>query len=577
MGKTKQNVNKYIDKIIAFSKIYGYVRYFHPSDQASNIDWDKFAILGLKKIEFLDKRELLSCFEQLFQSIAPTVQFATAPFPKNYTPSNVFSIQLDKLQTVFWKHSGVKGDEGNDVYYSERIINEGTGTIKEPNIGDCLYEKIGKNLYCCVPLCLYKVNNETLPKVSNKDLQSLYTELHKVGLNDSSIYSKIASIVITWNLIQHFYPNRSEINKWDLALASAIKKSFLDKTREDFLNTINELMANLNDGHAGAYDLKTYLNFKPPLKLQYVNDTIVISAIYDSIKCKSLSVGDIVLNIDGRPSKRLLEEKYRSISASTYRYKKFVAVYSILSGSYNSKINLEIMKANGNIENVVVERSLTAFDYWQSFIVKNVAYKVVNDSTIYMNFGKISMHQVDSLMPFLENIKFIICDLRGYPNGNHEFISHLISIDDTCKTWFRVPQIIYPNYEDVSYDLSGWQLKKKAPTLRATNIFIVNEGVISYGESFMNLVEHYKLGIIIGDSTAGTNGNINTFTLPCYNLKITWTGMSVFKPNGTKFVGVGIIPQIVVRQSIGGIRLKKDELLDKAVDMTLNYGKYKHY
>jgi len=35
-----------IRNLRAFSKLYGYVRFFHPSDEAAAIDWERFAIYG---------------------------------------------------------------------------------------------------------------------------------------------------------------------------------------------------------------------------------------------------------------------------------------------------------------------------------------------------------------------------------------------------------------------------------------------------------------------------------------------------------------------------------------------------
>ena len=35
-----------LENITAFNRLYGYVKYFHPSDEAAAIDWDKFAIYG---------------------------------------------------------------------------------------------------------------------------------------------------------------------------------------------------------------------------------------------------------------------------------------------------------------------------------------------------------------------------------------------------------------------------------------------------------------------------------------------------------------------------------------------------
>jgi hypothetical protein len=34
------------ENLNAFAKAYGYVKYFHPSDEASGTDWNRFAIYG---------------------------------------------------------------------------------------------------------------------------------------------------------------------------------------------------------------------------------------------------------------------------------------------------------------------------------------------------------------------------------------------------------------------------------------------------------------------------------------------------------------------------------------------------
>ena len=39
-----------IQKVEAFNKLYGYVKYFHPSDEAAELDWDAFAIYGSNEI-----------------------------------------------------------------------------------------------------------------------------------------------------------------------------------------------------------------------------------------------------------------------------------------------------------------------------------------------------------------------------------------------------------------------------------------------------------------------------------------------------------------------------------------------
>src|ERR1041384_4599289 len=61
----------------AFARLYGVVRWFHPSDAAARIDWDRFAIAGVRSvIDASDARSLRGKLEALFAAIAPTVHFA---------------------------------------------------------------------------------------------------------------------------------------------------------------------------------------------------------------------------------------------------------------------------------------------------------------------------------------------------------------------------------------------------------------------------------------------------------------------------------------------------------------------
>ncbi|NIG56816.1 hypothetical protein [Chitinophaga sp. Cy-1792] len=36
--------------ITAFAKVFGYVRYFYPSDEAANADWERFSIYDVRRI-----------------------------------------------------------------------------------------------------------------------------------------------------------------------------------------------------------------------------------------------------------------------------------------------------------------------------------------------------------------------------------------------------------------------------------------------------------------------------------------------------------------------------------------------
>jgi C-terminal processing protease CtpA/Prc len=82
----------------------------------------------------------------------------------------------------------------------------------------------------------------------------------------------------------------------------------------------------------------------------------------------------------------------------------------------------------------------------------------------------------------------------------------------------------------------------------------------------MGIVEHFKLGEIVGEPTAGTNGNVNPFRLPG-GYTVSWTGMKVLKHDGSQHHGIGIRPTVPVSRTRKGVAEGKDEILLKGVEV----------
>lgn len=71
--------------------------------------------------------------------------------------------------------------------------------------------------------------------------------------------------------------------------------------------------------------------------------------------------------------------------------------------------------------------------------------------------------------------------------------------------------------------------------------------------------------IIIGSQTAGADGNVSKVRLPG-GIYTYITGLGIYYPDGGETQRVGIVPDIVVRPTIAGIRAGRDELLERALD-----------
>jgi len=90
----------------AFARLYGVIRWFHPSDAAAAIDWDRFAIEGSHRIvDAPDARALRTGLTELFAPIAPTVHIVgiAEEFPSE--PA-LHPKSIADLEVVAWEHKG---------------------------------------------------------------------------------------------------------------------------------------------------------------------------------------------------------------------------------------------------------------------------------------------------------------------------------------------------------------------------------------------------------------------------------------------------------------------------------------
>ncbi len=111
-----------VQNLRAFAKLYGYVRYFHPSDEASQLDWDKFALHGVNKVKAVKtNQELQVVLKDLFLPVAPTLQVYQSgePVPALFVPAST-----EGLRVVTWQHKGIALNSTNPVYSSVRTNRE---------------------------------------------------------------------------------------------------------------------------------------------------------------------------------------------------------------------------------------------------------------------------------------------------------------------------------------------------------------------------------------------------------------------------------------------------------------------
>lgn len=103
--------------LMAFARLLGYVRYFHPSDQAAAADWHQIAIAGVQAAEAApDAVALARTLEDFFHPIAPTLRvFTSGRRPE--LPAEILAPAADSDPTkTAWHHLG--GGSGGPFHSS---------------------------------------------------------------------------------------------------------------------------------------------------------------------------------------------------------------------------------------------------------------------------------------------------------------------------------------------------------------------------------------------------------------------------------------------------------------------------
>lgn len=467
-----------------------------------------------------------------------------------------------------------KGSKSLLIEGDKNKISEGKLFEKSSQIGDYFSKKIADNIYCAVPLALYTDEKNTYPRPDSAKYGYLLNALKIESASDmtaDNVFVRLSNIALVWNIFRHFYPYFDVVNAdWEKVLPKYLEMAYEDKDEGDFYITLRKLVAELKDGHGRVNWSKDRDYYFPPIVIDYVENKFVVSKIrIDGLP--GVELGDEIVEIDGEAIDQRVDELKSLISGASEQWIiKIIVNTELLRGKENSQIMLKLRKQSGEISEVRMKRDLPYQQLGEAgHYPENRPDKIIEikPGIMYIDLSRADMDEINGVIENLVKAKGVIFDMRGYPKGNHEVISHLLNCKDTSDKWMRVPQIIYPDGENIAgYQNEGWFMEPKEPHIGGKVIFLTDGNAISYAESYMSFIEFYKLGEILGEPTAGTNGNVNSFSLPG-GFHVSWTGMKVVKHDGTQHHGIGILPTIPFHRTLKGVRENRDEFVEEAVEL----------
>jgi C-terminal processing protease CtpA/Prc len=155
----------------------------------------------------------------------------------------------------------------------------------------------------------------------------------------------------------------------------------------------------------------------------------------------------------------------------------------------------------------------------------------------------------------------VILDMRGYPtNAAFEILGHFVRREITSPLW-RVPILGTSGFHK-----SSWTIRPATPRLDAKVIMLVDGRAISAAETVLQIFHDNAVGSLVGEPSAGTNGNMVFAKLPV-GFSVQFTGLRVQLQDGAALQGRGITPDVVVHPTLAGVRAGRDEVLEAALEL----------
>lgn len=548
-----------LTNLVAFTRLAGFVRYYHPSDESAACNWEEFVRANITRIEAAaDGPALAAELAAVFEPVAPAMVVQHGPFAAQFAARSMLAEGDTPTEATAWFRYGFTHTSSHGIYQAERRTWPHGGEAPEhvAKLGEHTTAEVAPGVWVRMPLAVYRDAEGTLPRARTSIMPVDDADYVRPSGDDRP--SRLAAVIIAWNVFQHHYPYFDVVGvDWGEALAVALREAAAAANGAAFHETLERLVAKLEDGHGYVGYTGAGRWARVPLAWALVGEQLVVTEVGAGVA--EIREGDEVVKINGRPVAELASAAAARVSAATPQHRRFRTAGELARGELGESCQLLLRRPDGTEYTQTVA-------YAQQSPIEPRPEKIgeIRPGIWYVDIDRVNDADVNGAMDKLAAAEGLVFDLRGYPGRlGTVVLAHLTDVPLRSARWC-IPLLPRPDREGVSFTDGGWPVPPMPPRWTKNAAFIIDGRAISYAETYMGIVEHFKLAAIVGEATAGTNGNVTSFNLPG-GYSVGFTGMRVLKHDGSTHHGVGILPTIPVSRTIEGIAAGKDELLNAAV------------
>lgn len=425
-----------------------------------------------------------------------------------------------------------------------------------------------------------------------------------------SMEDKLFGASTFWSEVnQNFvYLDKLDYSKLETDYKQLLKDILETQNDYEYYRLLEKFCATLKDGHTNVYppdyidEILGYQSFGTiEFRLKNIENKTIIYRINESAK-NELPIGTEIIKINDLDIKEYKEKHIKPyISYSTDYILENWAVSELFYAPYGTKYKVEFLLPSKKTitKELVLQKSTD-----EKLVPENKSFPIMEHKWLDNNMLYIALNSFNTtaivdafkeIVPELSKAKSFIIDLRNNGGGNlgnafqilqyftkdktlnyakmfsrknisaYKAWGKYITEKDTVNNASKKEQYLtFNNRSYYEFPKNEFKTDKNIPRFVKPTVVLISNNTASASEDFLVAADNQKHFIKIGEPTFGSTGQPIHFDLPNGGEARVCTKKDTY-PNGREFVGVGIVPDIEVKQTIDDFLNGKDVALEKAL------------
>lgn len=399
--------------------------------------------------------------------------------------------------------------------------------------------------------------------------------------NSLSETDKIYELSTVWSEVKRnfVYYDRLKFD-WDSLYKENLENLKTCQNDYEFYKLLQHMVASLQDGHTGFYPPMSYWqnHGRPPIRTKLLEGIVVITNVYNkNLLSKGLTEGLEIIEIDGLPCKEYATEKVTPYVFASTPQGADVASYHfyLLLGPKQDAVTIKTKDKNGETQVFELDRNLE-HDLPSKIETFNFSLRKDRVGVLEINnfMDEQFKEKFDSIYPRLLKSEALVIDIRNNGGGNNDNAFYVLKHfsqkpfkESAWRTRKYMPAFISWGKPEEWYNEEAPEIQQADGDIYTKPTAVLTSAVtFSSAEDFCVAFKQMNRGKIIGQPTGGSTGNPIFFNLPDGSSLRICAKEDTFA-NGDKFVGIGIIPDIRIDETLAGFRSGTDTVLDTAIKM----------